>query len=259
MSQTPEPAGLRLGRRPPRPEEQAPRLKLAPFLRALPAVPPVVDYLSKVTGWPMYANDQVGDCTVAAAGHMVQAWTRYGRGATVTVTEADVIRAYSAVTGYDPARPETDQGAVMQDVLGYWRRVGVGGHRIVAFAAVNPADLGEVRAALHLFGHVYVGANLPASALAQFEQGRSWSPVPGSPIAGGHAINVGYVSARSLRAVTWGRVQSMTTAWWRCYVEEAWVAISPEWLSTAGRTPTGLDLAGLGQAFTTLTGEPFAL
>jgi hypothetical protein len=38
--------------------------------------------------------------------------------------------------------------------------------------------------------------------------------------------------------------------------EEAWVVVTPEWLSAVGVTPTGLDLYGLGEEFSRLTGEP---
>jgi len=253
---------FRGGRRPPYPEHVKPRLKLGPYLRAaeLPPVPPVVDYMSKVADWPVYLNTDIGDCTMAAAGHMIEAWTAYGQGETVKVTDADVLKAYEDVSGYQPDDPATDQGAIMQDCLNYFRKVGVGGHTIVAFAELNVADQQEIRAALHLFGHVYVGANVPYSALYQFDQGKPWDVVRRSPIAGGHAVNVGYAAdGHNLRCVTWGAVQELTARWWDAYVEEAWVAVSGEWLSAAGASPPGLDLAQLGEAFTSLTGEPFPL
>jgi len=250
---------MRLGRRAPYPEHERPRLKLAAFLRtgALPPTPPVVDYVSKVGEWPMYANDEIGDCTTAAAGHMIEAWTAYGQGRTVQVTEADVIAAYSAVSGYDPRDPSTDQGAVMQDVLDYWRRTGIGGHRILAFAELDVTDLEQVRAALYLFGHVYVGVDFPQSAMDQFDAGRPWDVVRRSPILGGHAVDLGYAAdGRNYACVTWGAVQELTPRWWSAYVEEAWVVASPEWVSATGGTPPGLDVAALGAAFEALTGEP---
>ena len=34
-----------------------------------------LDLTKRVPDWPMYANDRLGDCTCAAAGHMIEAWT----------------------------------------------------------------------------------------------------------------------------------------------------------------------------------------
>ena len=52
-------------------------LSLARYLdrELLPAPPPELDLAEQVISWPMYANDRIGDCTTAAAAHMVEAWT----------------------------------------------------------------------------------------------------------------------------------------------------------------------------------------
>ena len=41
---------------------------------ALPS-PPTAVSSALGAGWPMYYNDQYGDCTCAAAGRMIQNWT----------------------------------------------------------------------------------------------------------------------------------------------------------------------------------------
>ncbi len=249
----------KLGRLTPHDRASHPRLQLREFLRLdqLPATPTSIDWTTRVPDWPMYLNDQLGCCTVAAAGHMTQAWTTYGAGRTVTVADSDVLTAYRAVSGYLPGRPETDQGAVMQDVLNYWRTTGVGGHKILAFAEVNVRNLAEVYAALYLFGHVYVGVDLPYAALDQFDAGQPWTvTAPDGGIAGGHAVNVGWRNGQTMRAVTWGRQQTLDEAWWARYVEEAWVVVSQEWLASSGLGPQGLAWQALGAAFTDLTGQP---
>jgi hypothetical protein len=258
-------ASFPYGRLPAHDERTRPRLKLGPALRGptagrvLPDVPAVVDYLSRVTEWPMYLNDRIGDCTVAAAAHMVEAATTYGRGRTTLIGDADVVAAYSAVSGYDPVTGRNDNGAVMQDVLDLWRKDGIGGHRILAFAAVDVRDPIEVAAALYLFGHLYVGMNVPLCAEDQFATGKAWDTVLGfdGGNLGGHAVNLGGIDPDgSYRLVTWGRVQPMTRPFWRRYVEEAWVVVTPEWLEATGGSPEGLDAAVLGEAYTALTGQP---
>lgn len=254
---------FRGGRLPAQPAR--PHLRLAPYLRPrdhpLPTRPSTADWLSQVTEWPMYGNDRYGDCTFASPGHLIQAWTTYSQGATVTIGEDAVIGAYSALTGFTPDNPSTDQGAYIQDVMGYWRTTGIGGHAILAYAAVDVSNLDEVELAIELFGAVNVGVNLPESAMDQFDRGRPWDVVRGSRIAGGHCVPVGrYTDAGtagdSLACVTWAKVQPLTQAFWQRYVDEAWIAITEDWVNTNGTNPLGLDLYALGQDLQQLTGEP---
>lgn len=248
----------RLGRLPNDPSK--PRLRLASHLGAtIPPNPAVVDWLSRVPNWPMLLNDQVGDCVFAAFGHMLLALSTYGQGNTATITDADILTAYEQATGYRPSDPATDQGAVIQDALGYWRKTGIAGHKILAFAQVNHLNPAEVDAAINLFGTLIVGVNLPQSAMTQFEHGQPWVSVnPDGGTLGGHAIHVGYFNtpAKGTRATTWGAVQDIGNAWWVRYVDEAWVAVAPEWLDASGHSPAGLDLHGLGEDFAVLTGQP---
>jgi hypothetical protein len=267
---------FRGGRKPPHPEESHPRLKLGRFLTGTyPAAPAIVDYVSKVADWPMYGNDQYGDCVWAMIGHTIEAATTYGRGKTVEVAEADVLKGYSDVTGFDAGDPSTDQGTVIQDALSYWRKTGVGGHKILAFAEVDHTNPDEVDAALYLFGHLELGINFPAVAMEQFNAGQPWDVVPDDGgNEGGHAIDLGVVRpqmstaipprpvlvGRNVRGnyeiITWARVQEMTPAFFARYVEEAWVVLTPEWYDAQGRNPEGIDAAALGEGFTALTGEP---
>lgn len=248
----------RLGRLPNDPTK--PRLLLGKHLRgSLPPNPATVDWLSKIPSWPMYLNDRIGDCVFAALGHMIMALSTYGHGTTITVTDADILKGYEDVTGYNPNDPATDQGTVIQDALDYWRKTGIAGHKILAFAEVDPQNQAEVDAALSLFGTLILGVNLPASAMSQFHRGQPWTVTKyGGGILGGHALNAGSYTLlpATSKAVTWGVVQEIDNHWWAKYVEEAWVVISPEWLDATGHSPMGLDLQALGDDFTALTGKP---
>src|SRR6478735_8563226 len=139
----------------------APRLRLGRFLTSLLPFPENEDWISEIPTWPMYLNDEIGDCTFATAGHTIQVFNWYGLGKVVKVTDADVLKGYSAVSGYDPQTGANDDGCVVQDVLNYWRKTGVGGHKIAAFAEVDLSNEDELRAAMNLFGTVYLGINFP--------------------------------------------------------------------------------------------------
>lgn len=257
MTETTLPTPFKLGRLPNDPSK--PRLKLATLLTGeAPSVPENVDWLSAVEYWPMYLNDRIGDCTCATAGHIIQSITRYGEGVTEVITDSDVLTAYEAVSGYNPYTGENDNGAVVQEVLNYWRKTGIGGHKILAFAEVDYRNEEELRQAVHLFGNLYLGVAFPESGFDQFYNGQPWDVVPGSPIVGGHAINTAWydVSDAMWKIVSWGKVVEMTEEFWDAYVDEAWVVISEEWLDANGRNPEGIDMTVLAEEFTRITGEP---
>lgn len=241
-----------LGKLDPHPEHTHPRVHLADHF-TVPAVPEVVDYASKVASWPMYLNDQLGDCTCAAIGHAVEAWTTYGKGKTLTLPDTDVLSLYEAVAGYDPATGANDNGAVEQDVLAYLEKTGIGGHKIVAFAQVDHTDLAEMKAALNYFGTVYLGIQVPSSAQEQFAAGEPWDYVGDTNIEGGHAIDLQKWDADYMYPVTWGKLQPMTTSFWQAYGDEAWVIITEDFLNDKGLSPEGLDMDALLAEFKTIT------
>lgn len=241
-----------------------PRLKLAHFLTgaALAQPPAQVNWDAAVRSWPMYANDTWGDCVFAMIGHAVQAFTA-NASTEVDVTETAVLKAYADVTGFNPhagppGQNPTDQGAVIQDALGYWRKSGVGGHKIVAFAQVDVANETEMQQACALFGLVCFGMNFPAIAMQQFDAGQPWDVVPDDGgDEGGHAILGARYDATQKQwyVITWAREQPVTFAFIKRYFAEAWAIVTRDWLDTAGSTPSGLDLAAFGADFSTLTGE----
>ena len=235
---------LKLGKLPVRTDVRT--LSLARYVdaAALPPAPARLDLTAHVPAWPMYDNDRIGDCTTAAAGHMIEAWSAAAQGRAVEVADAAVLDAFDHVKVVDPVTGE--EGAVELDVLTYWRKSGIGGHRIGAFARVAVHDAGLVRSAAYLFGGLYIGLALPLSA--QWQQTWDWNGSlagddrPGS--WGGHAVDVVRFSSGSLTVVTWGRLQDLTWSFWDRYVDECYCLLSDDFLNH-GKAPNGFDLAAL--------------
>lgn len=248
----------KLGKLAPHPESTHPRVKLSNHLAVskLPPTPPVVDYASAVKVWPMYMNDQLGDCTCAGIAHSVQAWTAYAQGL-VTLPNSAVLGLYEKM-GYVPGDPSTDNGAVEQDVLHEVQQNGIGGHKILAYAQVNHQDINEMKTALYLFGSLYLGAQMPQSALDQTNAGQPWQIVSGSPIVGGHAfVAQRWDAAQSpMSVVTWGQLQRVDLEWWLAYGEEAWAIITEDWFLANGGSVTGMDEVSLGDEFAIMSGQP---
>jgi len=218
----------------------------------LPAAPAALNLAAPVHAWPMYANDRLGDCTTAAAGHMIEAWTAAARGAAVEISEAAVVDAFEHVKVVDPASGE--EGAVELDVLKYWRATGIGRHRIGAFARVPVHDRELVRAAAYLFGGLYLGLALPLTARDQpvWEWTGSLAG-PSSPGSwGGHAVDaVGY-TADALTIVTWGSLKQMTWSFWERYCDECYCILSADFLRR-GKAPNGFDLEALNADLALIT------
>ncbi len=210
----------------------------------LPAPPTSYDETQHVAEWPMYANDRLGDCTCAAAGHMIEAWTGAAHGHDTEISEKSVVTAFEAVKQVDPRTGE--EGAVELDVLSYWRKHGIGRHKIGAFAKVSTYDHSLVKSAAVIFGGLYIGLSLPKTAQEQaiwdWTHSLSGDARPGS--WGGHAVDVVRYDKKGVTVVTWGRLQEMTWAFWDRYVDEAYCIISNDFL-LAGKTPSGLDLNAL--------------
>ena len=221
-------------------------LKLEKYLKShLPAPPETKDWTRGVETWGMMLNDQHGDCTIAAAAHAVQVWSAH-TGAEFTVHDSIIMHYYQKWDGYLPDKPRTDQGGSELEVLKNWRKTGFDKHRLFAFADVSHTDLREIRQAIHLFGGVYVGLNLPNSAKKQ----EIWDVAPhhgadAKPGSwGGHAVFVPRYDEHGFTCITWGRTKRMTIAFWREYVDEAHVLFSHDWLATKG-SPEGFDLEQL--------------
>jgi hypothetical protein len=221
-------------------------LSLARYVNTakLPKPPTLYDATKRVHDWPMYANDRLGDCTCAAAGHMIESWTAAATGTPREVTESSVVQLFEHVKIVDPNTGE--EGAVELDVLAYWRRRGLSGHKIGAFAKLPVYDHNLVRTGAYVFGGLYIGLSLPKTAQKQ----RVWDwthsltgrAKPGS--WGGHAVNIVRYNPGGLTCVTWGGLQEMTWAFWDRYCDEAYCIISTDFLNK-GRSPAGFDLPAL--------------
>lgn len=234
---------MKLGKAPAR--HDARTLRMARYLTTLVSPPAAIDYTKLVSAWPMMLNDKLGDCTCACAGHFIQEWTTLTQKPFVPV-DAAVEAMYSAITGYQPGNPATDNGAVVLDVLNYWRQIGLAGHRIMAYAAVNPGHLLEVQASIYLFGGMYLGVQLPASAQDQ----DVWTVPDGGPVRGGevgswggHAVPVMAYDTEGLTCITWGATKRMSWAFFQTYCDEAYAVLSPDWIIAATQVaPNNFDL-----------------
>ncbi len=245
----------KLGKRPVRIDKRT--LKLSRYIKALTPPPDKSSFVQEVGSWPMMLNDSLGDCVIAGMGHIIQQQTKYTNKSFVP-TDAQVLRGYMDVGGYVPGDASTDNGCVMLDALNYWRKTGLAGHKILAYATLKLGNMNELKQAITLFGNVYLGIDLPVTAQAQSQ---CWSVVPDAgadadPASwGGHCVPammydpatpMPHVPTDStVGFISWGQLMWMTTAFYRQYVTEAYVVLSSDWLEANGKSPSGFDLPTL--------------
>lgn len=234
----------KFGKLPPRTDRRT--LKMARYLTpALVPPPAAVSWFKAATDFGVMLNDDIGDCTIAALGHAIQIWTLNLAGE-ITVPDADILAAYENWCGYDPSDPSTDQGGIELDVLNSWRNSNLAGHKLLAYADPSPNTKLHIQQAIYLFGGVYIGLNVPQSAMDQLNAGQPWTVAPDDGgILGGHAVFVPAYDADGLTCITWGLPQKMTWDFWNAYCDESHALLSQDWLSSKNLDPTGVNLAQL--------------
>ncbi len=224
--------------------------KLSDYInkKALPKPPAQFGHEALIPAtWGMLGNDAYGDCVWAGAAHETMMWNAEA-GRKVAFTDKSVLSDYSAVTGFNPKKPNTDQGTDMVVAASYRRKTGIVDaagkrHQVAAYLSIKPGDLNEHLIAVWLFGAIGIGIEFPSSAMDQFNAGKPWDVVSRSKIEGGHYIPL--VARRAnLECVTWGKVQQMTSAFFAKYNDESVAYVSLEAL-TNNKSPEGFDAAAL--------------
>jgi hypothetical protein len=248
-----DPTKVKLGCLPPKQDSRT--LRFARYVTSqLPKPPALTKWAGKTQPpWHMYLNDRIGDCTCASAGHAIQVWTANAT-KEVEITDQDVLQAYMAISGYDPNTGANDNGAVVIDLMNYWRHLGIGGRKIEAYAAVHPQSPLEVEEAIYYFGGCYIGIALPMAAQQQqgvwsvprripWMQQYAWRP----GTWGGHAVFVyDYDRSKQLfKFTTWGSEMACTYRFFVSYVMEAYAILTPDWFDASNQAPNGFDLAAL--------------
>lgn len=248
--------GVKLGKRPPARDPRTLRLTKYVDRSTLPTPPAqTARAATRHTPFQMFGNDKAGDCTIAGVGNLTEFWASLtGHGTPLTTDE--VLAAYCDLTGYVPGDPSTDNGAVELDVLRAWRKTGIGGHSVAAFAAVDLADEELFTAGAFLFDGLYIGVLLPTNA--QHQQVWDYTPndataaVPGS--WGGHCVVAVDYNATGPVYATWGALKQATWSWHHAYCDEAWAVITGDQLGTNGHTAEGFDTAQLQADLCLITG-----
>jgi len=197
--------------------------------------------------WGHMGNLDANLCTCSAAGHLIMVWTSNTSGLQRPKDE-DIMKAYCDLTDYNPETDARDTGVEALKALKYWRKNGIAGEKIVAFAELEDGNVEQLHRTIYLFGGCYVGLNLPKSAERQYNTTKRWTmprvgkkkdTAKGSWM--GHMVLVTGYRKDELRVITWGREITMTIDFWKEYAEESYAVFSDAFIHHE-KTPTGLSV-----------------
>ena len=87
-------------------------------VKALPKAPASIDYGKAVPKWDMLGNDRMGNCAIVAPANQEFAWTANDSdsGGATQPTRDQIIKAYSAVSGYNPKTGDNDKRQVLTEL-----------------------------------------------------------------------------------------------------------------------------------------------
>jgi hypothetical protein len=152
-------------------------------------------------------------------------WNREA-GRIIAFNDQGVLKDYSAVTGFNPKDPSTDQGTDMHVAASYRRKTGVLAvhgkrHKAIAYLALAPGNPDQLALAIYLFGATGIGIKFSNTAMDQFNAGKPWDVSKNAKIEGGHYIpGVGRDAKGNIVVVIWGKIQLMTPRFYTKYCDE---------------------------------------
>jgi hypothetical protein len=201
---------------------------------------PAVRAYERPIAYGMLANDTLGCCVIAGHYHLRMNWHAVATaGSPLVVTDQEVISDYSAITGYDPSSPSTDQGTDMPTALAWYKD---------DYCTLDIQNVEQVKAGMFLFGGAIIGFNVPQSMVDQLNAGvdPDWSYSPNDKPSGeGHCVvPLGY-GRDGVALISWGKIYHTSWDFFLAWTDEAYCIVSPEWIKASGVSPSGLDLNGL--------------
>jgi len=256
------------------PSPHRPRIKLSSYIDAatIPDSPDPCDYsqaaLSVIQN--VEGNDSVGDCVLAEEAHFIGVVTG-NAGTLYSYTAAQTLAAYSAITGYNPADPSTDQGTDPITCLNYFCKTPYAdGTALAGYAEVDMTNQKEVEFAISAFGNLKLWAALPDKWVNPFpsSNGFVWDVASPNPEQGhcfgsgsyNSPLIVGAPNAKGVQIYTWGLIGTLTWAGATSLCAGASgggaaVRITPDWLiKSSGKTPSGFAYADLISDFNKIFG-----
>jgi hypothetical protein len=198
---------VRFGRK--RPVSLGPHFKIGDYMRAtLPTPPASADYsaaaMANISN--IFGNDTLGDCIIAAGYHLTGVETG-NAGDLFIPTTTQYIADYSAIGGYVPGDPSTDNGCDEVTALNYWTTKGFqNGTKLAGWTTVDATNPSQLMTSCYLFEGGLLTLELPDTFTNPFPSvnGFTWGGGTPDPSQGHGIAFGGYDSKLGYKVYTWG-------------------------------------------------------
>lgn len=241
------------------------RVSFSKYSAVLPAAPTSTNYAFKamVALSQMYLNDQLGDCVIAGANHLEGLATANAGSPIFIATQKQIQADYSAVGGYVPGNPSTDNGCDEVTAMNYYQTHGfANGSKISGWIPVQATNVTQVMQAMWLFENLFFGIELPDSWVnpGPSASGFVWDDGTPNPNNGHCVAGVGY-NSQGVQIDTWGMIGTIT---WKAVEHlcsspgggELYVFLMPDQVAKAqAKAPNGFDWSTLVTDFDALGGR----
>ena len=217
-----------------------------PHARDFPAPLAARDLTDGASGWSALGNNDVGDCVLACAAHLVQLAAWHATKTWIPVLDQEVVNAYYALTGWNPTSTVKDPGMFVNVGFDYAMRTGFSGHKLGGYyrSIYAPGDLrygldvhsmkrAGIERLLSGFGGAAVAIDLPVNAHNKPLGPWVEADVAGGS-AGGHCIPIVAYDPAWLYCVTWGRIVKMDWAFLTATSREFYFAYAEDWMTPSG-------------------------
>ena len=204
-------------------------------------------------------NDQLGCCVIAAGGHFVGIETSNADDQFI-YSDDQILKDYSAISGYVQGDPSTDNGCDEQTAFQYWQTTGFAdGTKLDKYLGLNAENQTQIMQAMDLFENLFFGVELPDAWISPFPNASGFVWDVGTPDPNnGHAfLGVGY-NAQGVQIDTWGLIGTLTWAGVAALCSpgsggQLYVLLTPDQIPQATeKAPDGLNWAQLTADFAAL-------
>lgn len=206
----------------------------------LPVIPKVCRWDEAIPRdkWGDMGNLQQGVCVWATAGHEEMCARANESEDFTPITTEQVLATAGAYGGLN--------GYYILDRLKIWRKEGLWGTKIDAFAQIDLHDHEVIKTCIHIFGHADIGVRMP---LAWDEPTPVWDVGSGPRFRRernrGHSIPLlGYFYDEHGRlwytTCTWGMIYIISADAVIAFGDEGYVAILQSWFAKDKITPSGI-------------------
>jgi hypothetical protein len=240
-----------------------PHLRIENYMmRRLPLPPKTLDYTPAAAAGlsQMYLNDTEGDCVIAEMAHTENVLQGNALAKQLIFSDTQINALYSAIGGYVPGNPSTDNGCDPITALNFWHQKGLlvnTVHSITSWMSVNAMEPVEVATALYLFENLMFAVGLPDAWVANMpsSSGFIWDVAGAADENNGHCfLGTGFDANGNIKISTWGMLGTITQAALQTYANNAnesaggnlFCVVSPDSLNRAQKkAPSGFDWSQL--------------